>query len=261
MPCFHDLATALQSNNNAKIKGTKIVDLYDLGITDKPRTSNATKFYNIPPVAPALAKSRPWKADPHYFSTCYISSLALVKMTIHAQSGGNIEVMGMLIGKVISGAIIIMDVYALPVEGTETRVNAQAEAYEYMVQYLEMNKKITGRNENIVGWYHSHPGYGCWLSGIDVSTQSLNQGFQDPYLAIVVDPIKTVKQGKVEIGAFRTFPENYVPTSDGSHLSSKPAVNIPKAKRKDFGSHFDKYYPLDIEIFSSDVDESIIQML
>jgi hypothetical protein len=22
-----------------------------------------------------------------------------------------------------------------------------------------------------VGWYHSHPGYGCWLSGIDVGTQ------------------------------------------------------------------------------------------
>lgn len=28
-----------------------------------------------------------------------------------------------------------------------------------------------GRAENIVGWYHSHPGYGCWLSGIDVGTQ------------------------------------------------------------------------------------------
>ncbi|KEH17813.1 JAB1/Mov34/MPN/PAD-1 ubiquitin protease [Medicago truncatula] len=27
-----------------------------------------------------------------------------------------------------------------------------------------------GRLENVVGWYHSHPGYGCWLSGIDVST-------------------------------------------------------------------------------------------
>jgi hypothetical protein len=35
-----------------------------------------------------------------------------------------------------------------------------------------------GRLENIVGWYHSHPGYGCWLSGIDCSTQMLNQQFQ-----------------------------------------------------------------------------------
>lgn len=28
-----------------------------------------------------------------------------------------------------------------------------------------------GKVENICGWYHSHPGYGCWLSGIDVQTQ------------------------------------------------------------------------------------------
>jgi len=23
----------------------------------------------------------------------------------------------------------------------------------------------------VVGWYHSHPGFGCWLSGVDVNTQ------------------------------------------------------------------------------------------
>ena len=42
------------------------------------------------------------------------------------------------------------------------------------------------RLENVIGWYHSHPGYGCWLSGIDVSTQMLNQQFQEPFVAIVV---------------------------------------------------------------------------
>jgi hypothetical protein len=61
--------------------------------------------------------------------------------------------------------------------------------------------------ENIVGWYHSHPGYGCWLSGIDVTTQMTNQKYQEPFLAIVVDPHRTVAAGKVEIGAFRTYPE------------------------------------------------------
>lgn len=34
------------------------------------------------------------------------------------------------------------------------------------------------RLENVVGWYHSHPGYGCWLSGIDVGTQMTNQKYQ-----------------------------------------------------------------------------------
>ena len=40
---------------------------------------------------------------------------------------------------------------------------------------------------NIVGWYHSHPGYGCWLSGIDVNTQMTNQQYQDPFVAVVVN--------------------------------------------------------------------------
>lgn len=63
----------------------------------------------------------------------------------------------------------------------------------------------------MVGWYHSHPGYGCWLSGIDVATQMTQQQYQDPFLAIVVDPHQTAAAGKVEIGAFRTYPEVLVP--------------------------------------------------
>lgn len=116
--------------------------------------------------------------------------------------------------------------------------------------------QASGRAENLVGWYHSHPGYGCWLSGIDVGTQTTNQKYQEPFLAVrrvlgrhaaaarrwrcrarrrhaalapcippsprphaclsthacprmqvVVDPHRTVAAGKVEIGAFRTYPE------------------------------------------------------
>ncbi|KAK9058143.1 hypothetical protein SSX86_022983 [Deinandra increscens subsp. villosa] len=54
-------------------------------------------------------------------------------MVVHARSGGTIEVMGLMQGKTDGDAIIVMDDFALPVEGTETRVNAQADAYEYMV--------------------------------------------------------------------------------------------------------------------------------
>ena len=46
--------------------------------------------------------------------------------------------------------------------------------------------KEVNRPENVIGWYHSHPGYGCWLSGIDVDTQMQNQQYQDPFVAIVV---------------------------------------------------------------------------
>lgn len=104
---------------------------------------------------------------------------------MHSRSGGNIEVMGLMQGKVQGDTMYVMDAFALPVEGTETRVNAQNEAYEYMVTYMEQAKQV-GRQENVIGWYHSHPGYGCWLSGIDVGTQSLNQQYQEPFVAVVV---------------------------------------------------------------------------
>lgn len=49
-----------------------------------------------------------------------------------------------------------------------------------------LSAKEVNRPENVIGWYHSHPGYGCWLSGIDVDTQMQNQQYQDPFVAIVV---------------------------------------------------------------------------
>ena len=153
-----------------------------------------------------LLSEKPWDKDPHYFKDTRVSALALLKMVIHARSGGNLEIMGLLLGKVDGQTMIVMDSFALPVEGTETRVNAHVEAYEYMVTYIA-NAKQVGRLENVIGWYHSHPGYGCWLSGIDVSTQMLNQQFQEPWLAIVVDPTRTISSGKVNLGAFRTYPK------------------------------------------------------
>ena len=99
--------------------------------------------------------------------------------------------MGLMLGKIDKDCIIIQSSWALPVEGTETRVNAHSQAYEYMSKYMDDIKAVE-RLEPVVGWYHSHPGYGCWLSGIDVTTQRLHQQYEDPFVAIVVDPIRTM---------------------------------------------------------------------
>ena len=50
--------------------------------------------------------------------------------------------MGLLLGKVDGSTMVVMDSFALPVEGTETRVNAQSAAYEYMAEYIEAAKKV-----------------------------------------------------------------------------------------------------------------------
>lgn len=204
----------------------------------------------------SINQEAPWKKDPHYFKSCKISAVALIKMVIHARSGVPHEIMGLMQGKVVGDSIVVMDSFALPVQGTETRVNAANEAYEYMVEYLENSKKA-GRLENAIGWYHSHPGYGCWLSGIDVNTQMNNQTYQDPFVAVVIDPNRTISAGKVDIGAFRTYPENYTPPN----AASSEYQSIPLSKIEDFGVHANQYYQLNIEIFKSSLDTEILAML
>ena len=203
-----------------------------------------------------IRAAKPWDKDPKYFQEVRISALALLKMVIHARSGGNLEVMGLLQGKVEARVLVVLDVFALPVEGTETRVNAQAQAYEYMTTFTEACSQV-GRLEKVLGWYHSHPGYGCWLSGIDVSTQMLNQQYQEPWLAIVVDPIRTAAAGKVDLGAFRTYPKGYKPPDQ----PPSEYQSIPLNKIEDFGVHASAYYSLHVSYFKSALDARLLDSL
>ncbi|KRY21361.1 COP9 signalosome complex subunit 5 [Trichinella patagoniensis] len=202
-----------------------------------------------------MLRRSPWKKDPHYFKRVQMSTLTLMKISNHAQSGNGIEVMGLLLGKPMANTFVILDSFALPVEGTETRVNAHEQAYEYMVSYLN-GKNMLGRMENVIGWYHSHPGYGCWLSGIDVDTQMLHQMYEEPFVAVVIDPCRTLCSGKVDIGAFRTYPEHYQPADDVTNYES-----IPMDKIKDFGVHCKRYYKLDIDYFSSSMDTRLLELM
>lgn len=114
-----------------------------------------------------------------------------------------------------------------------------------------------GRLENVLGWYHSHPGYGCWLSGIDVNTQMLNQQYQEPFVAVVIDPNRTMSAGKVEIGAFRTFPTGYKPPDEGP----SEYQTIPLNKIEDFGVHAKSYYSLEVSHFKSTLDTQLLEVL
>eukprot|EP00045_Choanoeca_perplexa_P004689 m.39875 g.39875 ORF g.39875 m.39875 type:complete len:335 (-) comp12708_c0_seq1:88-1092(-) len=197
-----------------------------------------------------------WTADPHHFKKVKMSALALLKLVMHARSGGSLEVMGLMQGKIQGDTMIVMDSFALPVEGTETRVNAGDAEMAYMFEYIEAVKPV-GRHENVLGWYHSHPGYGCWLSGIDVTTQSLNQQHQDPWLAVVIDPVRTASAGKVELGAFRCYPKDYTPPNAGA----SEYQTIPLDKIEDFGVHAKSYYQLEVSYFKSSLDTHLLHLL
>lgn len=220
-------------------------------------------LYNLPDpvVYKSLQDSAPWKKDPNYFTHVRISALALLKMTIHARSGGSIEIMGLMIGYVSGKSLIITDAYRLPVEGTETRVNAHADADTYMVNFGISSREGGGQLENAVGWYHSHPGYGCWLSGIDVNTQMTHQMINDPFVAVVIDPDRTVSAGKVEIGAFRTYPEGQRPKDKQFTDDSDEFQAIPTGKIEDFGAHANSYYALEVTHYKSTLDTHLLGLL
>ena len=90
-----------------------------------------------------------------------------------------------------------------------------------------------------------------------MSTQMTNQQGQDPFLAVVIDPVRTMSSGKVEIGAFRTFPEGFKPEDEGP----SEYQTIPLDKIEDFGVHAKQYYALDIAFFKSALNARLLDLL
>jgi 26S proteasome regulatory subunit N11 len=158
----------------------------------------------------------------------YISSLALLKMLKHGRAGVPMEVMGLMLGQFVDDYTVrVIDVFAMPQSGTGVSVEAVDPVFQ--TKMLEMLVQ-TGRPEMVVGWYHSHPGFGCWLSGVDINTQQSFEALNQRAVAVVVDPIQSVK-GKVVIDAFRLInpqlmmlgQEPRQTTSNVGHLN-KPSI-------------------------------------
>lgn len=110
----------------------------------------------------------------------------------------------------------------------------------------------------VVGWYHSHPGFGCWLSGVDVNTQQSFEALNQRAVAVVIDPIQSVK-GKVVIDAFRCIsPQTMMlgqeprqTTSNVGHLN-KPSI---QALIHGLNRH---YYSLAINYRKSELEERML---
>jgi len=73
----------------------------------------------------------------------------------------------------------------------------------------------------------------------------------------VVDPKRTILSGKVEIGAFRTYPKDYKAPEE----STSEYQTIPLEKIEDFGVHCKQYYPLEVSYFKSSLDNSLLTLL
>ncbi|MFX1511426.1 MAG: Mov34/MPN/PAD-1 family protein [Promethearchaeota archaeon] len=127
---------------------------------------------------------------------------AYLKLALHAIKYANskikrkkwVEVIGILVGNIENkdtplARIVVTDAYPV---GHGTRINAQIQNPQSLVRVYQSKKPGT----QIVGWYHSHPSYGYFMSNTDYQTQVRYQRLARTSsqitapIALVIDPTK-----------------------------------------------------------------------
>eukprot|EP00879_Flechtneria_rotunda_P003678 GHRR01003915.1.p1 GENE.GHRR01003915.1~~GHRR01003915.1.p1 ORF type:complete len:312 (+),score=90.36 GHRR01003915.1:649-1584(+) len=186
----------------------------------------------------------------------YISSLALLKMLKHGRAGVPMEVMGLMLGEFVDDYTVrVVDVFAMPQSGTGVSVEAVDPVFQ--TKMLDMLKQV-GRPEMVVGWYHSHPGFGCWLSGVDINTQQSFEALNQRAVAVVVDPVQSVK-GKVVIDAFRLIsPQTMMLGQEPRQTTSNlGALNKPSIQALIHGLNR-HYYSIGINYRKNELEELML---
>ncbi|MEM3586152.1 MAG: Mov34/MPN/PAD-1 family protein [Candidatus Jordarchaeaceae archaeon] len=133
--------------------------------------------------------------------TVRIYPLALAKILKHSAAFSSIEVAGVLIGKLEGEIVEISDSDTGPQIGTSGHVKLSSAVAPLIAEKLERE----GRKEYIVGWYHSHPGFGCFLSHVDIETQTKLQRMFPQCIALVVDPYDFIMSGRPSDAEVKMF--------------------------------------------------------
>ncbi|MFA5771938.1 MAG: Mov34/MPN/PAD-1 family protein [Thermoplasmata archaeon] len=132
-----------------------------------------------------------WSMDDVAF---YISNDCFARIMNDAVFYGNkhLECLGLIIGKFYEWKgrqySIGSGIVSSKIDSSQTHVRFDRNSLDDLCK----NLGVLG-DQLVVGWYHSHPGHGCFMSAIDVSTQKrlFNSSLHS---AIVVDPfINTIK--------------------------------------------------------------------
>jgi len=156
------------------------------------KTSKAPKLKDAKKPAPKpKVKKETSIIDASIEKEVFITVKAILKIASHALKYANskipkkdwIEVIGLLAGKVDKeGLIQIEDAYPM---GHGNAVHAEIKDYK---NYVRAYNDIKKNKFFIVGWYHSHPSYGCFMSNEDMGTHAAYQTLWDKAVALVIDP-------------------------------------------------------------------------
>ena len=115
--------------------------------------------------------------------------LALEEIHNHGKETTEVEICGVLVGNIYRDSFgpwlyIESSIRGDAAEGHATQVTFKAETWEHIQQEMETKHP----DQRIVGWYHTHPGFGIFLSGMDLFIQ--DNFFNLPWqTAFVYDPI------------------------------------------------------------------------
>lgn len=106
------------------------------------------------------------------------------------------EIFGYLVGSILiwKGIVYVIIEESLYISGgvhSEKYSTSQIEgtAGEYQKDFQRLKKLRKNEDLRIIGWWHSHPDFGCFLSSTDLITQKyfFHRSYQ---VALVVDPVR-----------------------------------------------------------------------
>jgi proteasome lid subunit RPN8/RPN11 len=126
----------------------------------------------------------------------------------HGEATPEVEICGVLVGNVYrdpSGPYLLIDasIRGDAADNHAAQVTFKAETWQKIQAVMDRDHP----DSRIVGWYHTHPGFGIFLSGMDLFIQ--DNFFNLPWqVAFVYDPVAAEegmffwRQGKAERGEF-----------------------------------------------------------
>lgn len=128
----------------------------------------------------------------------YIEETTMRKIEAHAEQAaknGN-ECMGLLAGEACewNGKKFVVATEYITAQNSATPISVRFEESSFSNLAQQINNAVR-QQKIIVGWSHSHPSFGCFLSTTDVRTQQ-NYFPEEFHVALVVDPLKT-ENGKM----------------------------------------------------------------
>ena len=121
----------------------------------------------------------------------------LDEMTQHAQQAIPREAIGLLGGKEFRTRELLVTKVLFVTVGDEVSVAFSEEDFSAFEKLLE-------KDLYCVGWWHSHPGYGLFLSRTDISTHIYSfQLHQAQSVALVIEPTQIESNGRAAFQCYQ----------------------------------------------------------